>query len=281
MSPSMKRAAALVFALTCAACLPPPSRDSFRPPAIQNNAVHRYFPDLDQRANAIRYGRWRALEETWIRGASDAVDRDLGSRLLRELRTLPGYPPDAALAAPTFSRDLPVAAGALATADVFEREVADALAAPDSPPDKVDRRLARALDRYRESGLALVQSAAASQIPDGLGSLTTARLLLAGDWLLAAAAEDLSGPDYGAERWKVKSTVAEYDTRIENPPGSIETAWYGKFAPSLARRCPAATEILDRATRFRTCIFVALRGPTPQARRRGVAAVDSDFGLPR
>jgi hypothetical protein len=277
----MKRAAALLLAASMTGCLPAPLRDSFHAPAIDNNAVHRYFPDLDQRANAIRYGRWRALEETWTRGVTEAVDLDLSSRLLRELRTLPDYPPDVVLAAPVFCRELPVTAGALAAAEVFEREVADSLAAPDSSPERTDRRLERALNRYRDSGVALIEPAAGAKLPAELGSLATARLLLAGDWLLAAAADDLSGSDYSDQRWKVKSTVDAYDARIENPPGSIETRWYGKFAPALARRSPAATEALDRATRFRVRVFGALRASSQEARRSGVTGVEKDFGLAR
>lgn len=281
MIAAMKRAAALLLAASMTGCLPAPLRDSFHAPAFDNNAVHRYFPDLDQRANAIRYGRWRALEETWSRGVTGAVDQDLSSRVLRELKSLPNYPPDPAFAAPTFWRDVPVAAGALAAAELFEREVADVLAAPDSSPERADRLLARALNRYRDSGVALIEPPAGEKLPAELGSLATARLLLAGDWLLAAAADDLSGSDYSAQRWKVKSTVAAYDARIENPPGSIETAWYDKFAPTLAQRLPAATAALDRATRFRVRVFGALRGADPDARRTGVTAVEKDFGLTR
>ena len=42
--------------------------EPFRPKGRYNDSVHRFFPDLDSRLNAVRYARWRALEIAWISG---------------------------------------------------------------------------------------------------------------------------------------------------------------------------------------------------------------------
>src|SRR5262249_30670095 len=49
----------LLFAAAAFGALP---EERFPPKGSWNNSVHRFFPDLDARANAVRYGRWRAVE---------------------------------------------------------------------------------------------------------------------------------------------------------------------------------------------------------------------------
>src|SRR5450759_5449783 len=64
---------------------------------LSSHSVHRFFPDLDGRENAIRYGRWRSLESAWNRGVSLELDRVLEQSLLTAIHRLPAFPPDAAL----------------------------------------------------------------------------------------------------------------------------------------------------------------------------------------
>jgi hypothetical protein len=255
--------------------------DEFRTRGLYNNAVHRFFPDLDQRQNAIRYGRWRALEASWRRGANASTDAEISIRIRWELRRLPAFGPDARLAAPYFAQGAPAAFHAMVAANVFERQVSDALASPDATPDRTARRIDRALAQYRQSPWSLSEPPAPAGPATGLERFESARLLLAGDWLFARCAEDLSAARYGSQRWKTRDTVALYDRQIASPPASITTAWYRDFAPEFSRTHPVAAEILDRVTRFRIELFAAFRGRDPGARAAGVSAVERRYGLSR
>ncbi len=253
--------------------------ETFRPRGIYNNAVHRFFPDLDRRENAIRYGRWRALEIAWREGVSEAVDRTFSQELRVQMQRLPDFPPDPQLAAPTFAREAPHAFDALRAADILEREVADILAAGDATPVLNRERIDRALNAYRREPAALSPPPEAAPTPDALAALGTARLLLTGDWLFAQADEDLTTAGYGEQRWRIRGTVERFDRELVTAPGSLRTPWYAEFAPTFLKDFPFVADTLDRATRFRVEIFAALSAPAPAERIRGVDAVERRYGL--
>lgn len=274
----MKRLLWLIVLPAAAGCWTLRS-ETFRPRGIYNNAVHRFFPDLDRRENAIRYGRWRALEVAWREGVSGPVDRLFAGQLLLQMRRLPDFPPDPRLAAPSFAREVPRAFDALRVADSLEREVADILAAGDATPALNRERIDRALNAYRRETAALAPPAGAGPIPGALAELGTARLLLAGDWLFAQADEDLTTSDYGEQRWKIRETVERFDRELSVSPGPLRTAWYEQFAPTFLRDFPFVADTLDRATRFRVEIFAAMAAPGAAERSRAAAAVERRYGL--
>lgn len=271
----MKRAA-LLSVLLCGACTGAGIRLPFS--SLHGNAVHRFFPDLDSRQNAVRYGRWNALESAWIHGVNPETDRELTRELLATIRRLPDFPPDPQLSAPRLSREAPALFGALEEADRFEREITDALAATDATPETTSSRVEKSLIRYRRSPFAL-EEPAASGIDPRLGQYEAAKLLLEGDWLFASAAENLAASSWVDQRWKVRETVDRYDREIASPPGSIEISWYHAFAPTFTREYPAAAELFDRATRYRVEIFEALLASGPEARRTAAAAIARRYGL--
>jgi hypothetical protein len=245
---------------------------------ISSNSVHRFFPDLDGRENAIRYGRWRALESAWTRGIRREIDGALEDSVLAAIHRLPNFPPDARLCAPRFSREASRAFGAIVEADRLEREVADALAATDALGIKTKVRIERSLTAYRRSRYALSEPAPAA-VDANLGRFRTAKLLLEGDWLFAQSAEDLAVANFREQRWKVKASVDRYDREIEQPPDSIEASWYTRFAPAFTEAYPLVAAALDRATHFRIELFEALSSPDAAARRAGVKAAEKRYGL--
>lgn len=271
-----RAAAALVTALACAGCTESGLRFPFS--TLSGNAVHRFFPDLERRENAVRYGRWNALESSWIGGVNPDADRRLALDLRAAIRRLPGFPPDPRLAAPRLAREAPALFGALVESDRFERDVADALAASGSTPETAISRVEKALFRYRRSRFAL-EAPPPAGIDPRLGGFETARMLLEGDWLFAQAAEDLAASAWQDQRWKVRGSIETYDREIDSPPASIDVSWYRTFAPSFARDYAAAAELLDRATRFRIEIFEALSAADAGARRAAVDAVRKRYGL--
>lgn len=271
----MKRAA-LLPVLLCAACTGAGIRLPFS--SLHGNAVHRFFPDLDRRENAVRYGRWNALESAWIHGVNPDADRRLSGELLSTIRRLPDFPPDPVLAAPRLAREAPAIFAALAEADRFEREITDALAATDATPETTSSRVESSLVRYRRSPFAL-EAPPDSAIDPKLGQFETTRLLLEGDWLFAHAAEDLVASSWRDQRWKVRETIDRYDREIDSPPVSLEISWYHKFAPTFTRGYPAAAELFDRATRYRVEIFAALLSAGPADRGAIAAAIERRYGL--
>ena len=271
----MKRALLLPLLLG-AACTGAGIRLPFS--SLHGNAVHRFFPDLDRRENAVRYGRWNALESAWVRGVNPEADRRLSRDLLETIRRLPDVPPDPVLSAPRLAREAPAIFAALAEADRFEREVTDALAATDATPETTSSRVERSLVLYRRSPFAL-EAPPDSAIDPQLGRFETARLLLEGDWLFAQAAEDLAASSWRDQRWKVRETIDRYDREIDSPPAALGISWYHAFAPTFSRDYPAAAELFDRATRYRIEIFAALLTAGP-ADRRGIAdAIERRYGL--
>jgi len=271
------RRAALLPILLCAAC-----SGGIRLPfaSVHANAVHRFFPDLDQRENAIRYGRWNALESAWIDGVTPQVNDRLEAEFRETLRRLPDYPPDARLCAPTLAREAPGIFAALVEADRFEREATNALAATDSSPEATSSRVEKSLERYRRSRFVLA-SPPPRPVDPRLGELSTARLLLEGDWLFAHAAEDLAASAFRDQRWKVKATIDRYDKELEAPSAPFQASWYRTYAPTFAASYPVAAELFDRATLFRIEIFEALAGPDPASRREAAQAVGRRYGVVR
>jgi hypothetical protein len=248
--------------------------------SVHAHAVHRFFPDLDQRENAVRYGRWNALESAWKNGVTDRTDRELAARLRETIARQPDFPPDPRLCAPILAREEPALFGALIDADRFETEVTDVLAATDASPETTSPRVEKILVRYRRSRYVLGAPPPAA-VDERIGELSTARLLLAGDWLFAHAAEDLAASAFRDQRWKVKATVDRYDRDVDSPPASVEAAWYRNYAPTFTSTYGPAAELFDRATRFRIEIFAALAAADPAARRTGVEAVARRYGLER
>jgi len=270
------RRAALLPVLLCAACTGAGLRLPFS--SLHGNAVHRFFPDLDRRENAVRYGRWNALESAWIHGVHPESDRRLSLDLLATIRRLPDFPPDPVLCAPRLAREAPAIFAALEEADRFEHEVTDALAATDATPETTASRVERSLVRYRRSRYALDAPPATAIAPE-LGRFETARLLLEGDWLFAHAAEDLAASSWQDQRWKVRETIDRYDREIDSPPAALEISWYRTFAPTFTRDYPAAAELFDRATRYRVEIFASLLAVGSADRRSVAAAIERRYGL--
>ncbi|HEX7253593.1 MAG TPA: hypothetical protein VF376_11980 [Thermoanaerobaculia bacterium] len=66
-------AAALCLAARVGAGQP---EDPSPPKGEYTDSVHRFFPDLDARLNAVRYGRWRALEIAWVSGIDAETDQE-------------------------------------------------------------------------------------------------------------------------------------------------------------------------------------------------------------
>jgi hypothetical protein len=245
---------------------------------LSSNSVHRFFPDLDGRENAIRYGRWRSIESAWNRGISRERDATLTPMLLATIHRLPGFPPDARLCAPRFSREAPRAFGAIFEADRLEREIADALAATDSSPPNTKARIERSLTGYRRSPFALSEPVPA-QLDATLGNFRTAKLLLEGDWLFAQSAEDLALSNFREQRWRVKASADRYDSEVEAPPDSVEISWYTRLAPDFTEAQPLVVAALDRATRFRIEVFQALSSPEDAVRRDRLTAVERRYGF--
>lgn len=249
-------ACALLFAAVAALAAQP--EEPFPPKGSYNDSVHRYFPDLDSRLNAVRYGRWRALQIAWNSGINPELDRRYSSYLLGLLAGPPRFPPEAERVAPRLAREAIPVFRALRWAQVLETQTLDVLGSPDANPRLSAQRLQRVLDLYRRERWALSepdQPAAPVQVFQ-LAPIS-AHILLSGTRLFALAIEDLVASDFGAQRWKVKSTVQEFD-RSYTTERPVEQASYRVSAPSFAGAYPLLAEHLDRITRFRTEIFNAL-----------------------
>ena len=126
--------------------------EPLRPRGRYNNSVHRFFPDLDSRLNAVRYGRWRAVEIAWNVGINPTLDREFSAFLLKLLADPPRFPPEPVFVAPRFAREAPTVFHALRWGQVLEQQVSDVLAAPDATPLPVPSKKPRGF-----SPLGLVQ----------------------------------------------------------------------------------------------------------------------------
>lgn len=244
--------------------------EPFRPKGRYNGSVHRYFPDLDSRFNAVRYGRWRALEIAWSVGINPELDREFSAFLLKLLADPPRLPPEAVLVSPRFARDASSVFHALHWGQVFEQQVSDVLASADASATVTAERLARALDGYRREPWALSEPAEEGSPPLALRlAPQSARILLSGTRLFVLSAEGLAAADFGQQRWKVRDTIAEFDASLSRDKTQAE-ATYRVAAPTVSERYPAIAENLDRLARFRAEVYGALvpGGATTESRRQ-------------
>lgn len=259
--------------------------EPFRPRGRYNNSVHRFFPDLDSRFNAVRYGRWRALEIAWRVGINPELDREFSSFLLKLLSDPPRFPPEAELVAPRFAREASSVFHALQWGQVFEQQVSDTLASADSTPELTAERLQRALAAYQREQWALLEPKEQAPPPEALRlAPRSARILLSGTRLFILAAEGLAAADFGQQRWNVRDTIAEFDSSLDRDKTQAE-ATYEASAPKVSQRYPAIATTLDRLARFRTEVYSALvtGGATADARRERNArltAVAQRYGIP-
>jgi hypothetical protein len=245
------------------------SQEPFRPRGRYNNSVHRYFPDLDSRFNAVRYGRWRALEIAWKVGINPELDAEFSAFLLKVLADPPRFPPEVELVAPRFAREAASVFHALHWGQVFEQQVSDTLASADAAPELTAGRLERALGAYRGERWALSEPREEAPPPVALRlAPRSARILLSGTRLFVLSAEGLAAADFGQQRWKVRDTIAEFDGDLSRDK-TPEEATYRASAPTVSERYPAIASALDRLARFRAEVYGALvpGGATREARK--------------
>src|SRR5512132_3811915 len=232
----MKRPAAWLSILLLAAAAGARPSEPFPPKGSYNNSVHRFFPDLDARLNAVRYGRWRALEIAWREGVQPGLDAEFSKYLLQLLADPPRFAPEADRVAPRFAREASPVFHALHWGQVLEQEVIDVLASPDASPRVSEGRLNRVLDLYRRERWALTEPPETKPLDAVFAAApVSARVLSTGTRLLAAAAEDLAASDFGQQSWKVRQTVADFDKQYaaDRPP---ENFTYDTAAPTIAER---------------------------------------------
>jgi hypothetical protein len=279
------RVAVLCVVAITAARTSESSPEPFRPRGRYNNSVHRFFPDLDSRFNAVRYGRWRALEIAWRVGINPELDRQFSAFLLKLLADPPRYPPEAHLVAPRFAREASSVFHALHWGQIFEQQVSDTLASADATSELTAQRLERALAAYRREQWALLEPREAAPLPEALRlAPRSARILLSGTRLFVLAAEGLAAADFGQQRWKVRDTIAEFDFSLDRDK-TLEEATYQVAAPTVSEAFPTIATALDRLARFRTEVYGALvpGGATGEARRERNArltAVAQRYGIP-
>ena len=255
------------------------------PRGRHKHAVHRFFPDLDSRLNAVRYGRWRAVEIAWSVGINPGLDREFSSYLLGLLANPPRFPPEAELVSPRFAREAAPVFRALRWGQVLEQQVGDVLASADATPGLTSSRLERVLGVYRAERWTLAEPE--DPAPQALAlalAPQSARILLAGTRLFVVAAEAVAAADFGQQRWKVRDTIAEFDASLSRDI-ALEEATYRVSAPTVAERHPEAAAHLDRLARFRAEVYGALvpGGATPEARRdrdSRLREVARRYGLP-
>lgn len=258
--------------------------EAFRPKGGYNNSVHRFHPDLDERLNAVRYGRWRALQIAWENGINPALDKEFSTYLQKLLADPPRYAPEADRVAPGPARAAAPIFRALRWGQTLEQQFLDILASADASPAVTSARVDRALNLYRRERWALsepTEEAASSE------SLTLApvssRILVSGTRLFVLAAEDLVSSDFAEQRWKVRKTVQDFDPSLG--PADPNEALYSSAGPSVAAAYPRMAAALDRLIRFRREAFEALvpGGATPEAalsRDERLRAVAGRYGLP-
>ncbi len=279
------RVAVLCAVVISAACASARAQEPLPPRGRHNNAVHRFFPDLDSRLNAVRYGRWRAVEIAWSVGINPELDREFSSYLLGLLARPPRFPPEAELVSPRFAREAAPVFRALRWGQVLEQQVGDALASADATPTLTASRLERALAVYRGEPWALSEPEEPAPPAEALAlAPQSARILLSGTRLFVLAAEAVAAADFGQQRWKVRDTIAEFDASLPRDR-ALEEATYRVAAPTVAERYPEATAHLDRLARFRAEVYGALvpGGATRESRRdrdSRLRAVARRYGLP-
>jgi hypothetical protein len=279
------RVAVLCAVVIAAASASAPAQEPLPPRGRHRNALHRFFPDLDYRLNAVRYGRWRAVEIAWSVGINPGLDREFSGYLLSILANPPRFPPEAELVSPRFAREATPVFRALRWGQVLEQQVGDALASADATPELTATRLTRALGVYRGERWALAEPEAPASPGAGLAlAPQSARILLSGTRLFVLSAEAVAASDFGQQRWKVRDTIAEFDSSLARDT-ALEEATYRVAAPTVAERYPDVAAHLDRLARFRAEVFAALvpGGATREARRDRDARlreVVRRYGLP-
>jgi hypothetical protein len=258
--------------------------EPFRPKGAYNNSVHRFHPDLDARLNAVRYGRWRALQIAWNSGIDQRLDTEFSNDLRGRLADPPRFAPEADRVAPGPARDAAPIFRALRWGQTLEQQVLDILASADANPGLSRERIERALRLYRREQYSLSEPAEPASTAELLDlAPVSSRILASGTRLFALAVDGLASSGFAEQRWKVRKLVAEFDP--SSAPVSPGEALYAAAAPGVATTYPAATECLDRLARFRAEVFQALipGGATPEtARRRDerLRVVARRYGLP-
>ncbi len=252
------RAALVILAAAVASIGRGVPDEPFPPKGRYTNSVHLYFPDLDARLNAVRYGRWRALEIAWIAGVDRDLDPRFSSYLLALLSDPPRFAPEADRVAPRFAREAAPVFRALRWGQTFEQQVIDILASTDAGTANSAERIDRVYDLYRREAWSLSEPGE----PAPIGSVfeaapVSARILTAGTRLFASAAEDLAAADFGQQRWRVRQTVQDFDRSYASGRPAPESA-YRQTATVLTSRHPRAAAALDRLARFRAEVFGAL-----------------------
>jgi hypothetical protein len=250
-----------------------------------NGSVHRFFPDLDARLNAVRYGRWRALEIAWTSGINPTLDREYSSYLEALLADPPRFPPEAERVAPIFAREAIPVFRAIRWGQVLEQQVLDVLASSDATPSLIGTRLTRVLDLYRRERWAISEPDEPAT-PSEAARLApfSARILISGTRLLVVAAEDLVASDFGEQRWRVRRTVSEFDSSFTRDRPR-ESSTFPAAAPTVSSRYPVIGQYLDRLARFRAEVFDALApgghsSDVRQARNDRVRQVARRYRLP-
>jgi hypothetical protein len=273
---------ALLFLAACAGAGRP--EEPFRPKGYYNNSVHQFHPDLEGRLNAVRYGRWRALQMAWASGINQRLDSEFADFLRGLLLHPPRFPPEADRVAPGPARGASPIFRALRWGQTLEQQFLDILASADAKPELSRERIDRALRLYRREPYALAEPADAASTAE-LTELApvSSRILASGTRLFVLAADSLASSDFAQQRWKVRKILADFDPAAA--PITPAEAFYADAAPAVATAYPSAIGCLDRLARFRAEVFEALipGGATPEAGRRRderLRAVARRYGLP-
>ena len=272
----------LLFLLAAGASGQP--EEPFRPKGSYDNSVHRFHPDLDARLNAVRFARWRTLEIAWKSGVTGELDSEISAYALLLAKDPPRFPPEADRVAPLLARDAAPLFRALRWGQTLEQQLIDVLASPDAEARLSATRLDRSLLLYRRERWALSETSEA--VPAAASQETTAaqRVEMAGVMLFVRTAGDLMTPDFAQQRWRVKQTIADFDTGFANDLPA-ETATYMASAPAVAEAFPGVARALDRVEQLRRDLLEALRhgGTSVDARRQRAEAVRDvarRYGLP-
>jgi hypothetical protein len=257
--------------------------EPFRPKGSYNNSVHRFHPDLDARLNAVRYGRWRALQIAWTSGINQRLDQEFAKFLRGLLAHPPRFAPEADRVAPGPARDAAPIFRALRWGQTLEQQVLDILASADANARLSSERIDRVLGLYRRERYALSEPESPASTAELLDlAPVSSRILASGTRLFALAAAGLASSDFAEQRWKVRKIITEFDP--SSAPVTPAEALYDAAAPAVASAYPSTTACLDRLARFRAEVFEALipGSVTPEAVRRrdeSLRAVARRYGL--
>jgi hypothetical protein len=282
----MRRAgpgACLSFLLLLAAPATGQPDEPFRPKGSYNNSVHRFHPDLDARLNAVRYGRWRALQIAWTSGINQRLDQEFANFLRGLLADPPRFAPEADRVAPGPARDAAPIFRALRWGQTLEQQILDILASADASAGLSSQRIDRVLRLYRREPYALSEPPGPASTAELLDlAPVSSRILASGTKLFALAADGLASSDFAEQRWKVRKIITEFDP--SSAPVTPAEALYDAAAPAVASAYPSTTACLDRLARFRAEVFEALipGGATSEAVRRRnerLRAVARRYGL--